>query len=87
MKLAWGGFEGADALRRLPREFEAAGFDTLIAIELQHEPLLQAAVLVEHTTTAEIMTGVAVAFARTPTLLAYAAHDLNVLSGGRSGWD
>src|ERR1700761_2580540 len=83
MKLAWGGFEGADALRRLPREFEAAGFDTLIAIELQHDPLLQAALLAEHTTEAEIMTGVAVAFARTPTLLAYAAHDLNVLSGGR----
>ncbi len=83
MKIAWAGFEGAEALRTLPARFEALGFDTLAAIELQHDPLIQAAVLAEHSTKAEIMTGIAVAFSRTPTLLAYAAHDLNVLSRGR----
>jgi probable F420-dependent oxidoreductase len=39
--------------------------------------------MVENTSEAEIMTSVAVAFARTPMLLAAAAHDLNSLSGGR----
>jgi probable F420-dependent oxidoreductase len=83
MKLSWGGFEGAGELRSLPAQGEAMGFDTIFAIETRHDPFIQAAVIAEHTERAEIMTSIAVAFARTPALLAYAAHDLNVLSGGR----
>src|SRR5579859_4103032 len=83
MKLSRGGFEGAGELRSLPAQAEAMGFDTIFAIETRHDPFIQAAVIAEHTERAEIMTSVAVAFARTPALLAYAAHDLNALSGGR----
>ena len=83
MKLGWGGFEGAQALRTLPAQLDAMRFDTIYAIETRHDPFIQAAVMAEHTQRAEIMTSVAVALARSPALLAYAAHDLNVLSGGR----
>jgi probable F420-dependent oxidoreductase len=83
MKLSWGGFEGASEFRSLAPHIEALGFDTIFTIETRHDPFIQAAVLAEHTRRAEIMTSVAVAFARTPALLAYAAHDLNALSGGR----
>lgn len=83
MKLSWGGFEGAGELRALAAKIEGFGFDTIAAIETRHDPLIQSAVIAEHTKRAEVMTSIAVAFARTPMLLAYAAHDLNVLSGGR----
>ena len=83
MKLGWGGFEGTSELRSLPAQIEAMGFDTIFAIETRHDPFIQAAVIADHTRRSEIMTSVAVAFARTPALLAYVAHDLNVLSGGR----
>jgi len=83
MKLSWGGFEGANELRTLSARIEEAGFDTVAAIETRHDPFIQSAVIAEHTKRAEVMTSIAVAFARTPMLLAYAAHDLNVLSGGR----
>jgi probable F420-dependent oxidoreductase len=83
MKLSWGGFEGASELRSLAARIEAFGFDTVAAIETRHDPFVQSAVIAEHTQRAEVMTSIAVAFARTPMLLASAAHDLNVLSGGR----
>ena len=83
MKLSWGGFEGANELRTLSARIEEAGFDTVAAIETRHDPFIQSAVIAEHTKRAQVMTSIAVAFARTPMLLAYAAHDLNVLSGGR----
>jgi probable F420-dependent oxidoreductase len=83
MKLSWGGFEGAEHLRHLSRRAEEIGFDTVTSIETKHDALIQAAAMAENTGRAEIMTSVAIAFARTPMLLASAAHDLNSLSGGR----
>ena len=83
MKLSWGGFEGAEQLRSLSKRIESIGFDTVAAIETRHDPFVQAAVMAEHTSRVEVMTTVAVAFARTPMLLASAAHDLNNLAGGR----
>jgi probable F420-dependent oxidoreductase len=83
MKLCWGGFEGATELRNLAAQIDVLGFDTVAAVELQHDPFVQSAVIAEHTKRAEVMTTIAVAFARTPMLLATAAHDLNALSCGR----
>jgi probable F420-dependent oxidoreductase len=83
MKLSCAAFDESSSFRNQAAAMEAAGFDTLMVTETQHDPFVRAAVAVEHTSRAEIMTGIAVAFARTPMLLAYAAHDLNSLSGGR----
>jgi probable F420-dependent oxidoreductase len=83
MKLSWGGFEGTRNMRALSARMEALGFDSVCAVETRHDPFVQSAVMIEHTSRIEVMTTIAVAFARTPMLLAYAAHDLNSLSGGR----
>lgn len=83
MKFSCGGFEGSAKLRSVPAELERAGFDTISVIETRHDPFVQAAVVMEHSSSIEIMTTVAIAFARTPMVLAAAAHDLNALSGGR----
>lgn len=64
---------------------EAMGYDTLITDEGVHDPFVRAAVIAERTRRVEVMTGVAVAFARSPVALAQAGHDLNVLSQGRFG--
>ena len=70
-------------MRDLSARIEELGFDSLGAVETQHDPFVQSAVMIEHTKRIEVMTSIAVAFARTPMPLAYAAHDLNSLSGGR----
>lgn len=62
---------------------EAAGYDTIVTDEAKTDPFVRSAVAAAHSKDAEVMTGIAVAFARTPMTLAYAAHDLNTISGGR----
>ena len=62
---------------------DAAGYDTIVTDEAKADPFVRSAVAASRTSRAEIMTGIAVAFARTPMLLAYSAHDMNVISGGR----
>ncbi len=83
MKFSCGGFDGAAKLRSDPALLEAAGVDTVSVIETRHDPFIQAGIVADRTSRVEIMTTVAVAFGRTPFLLAAAAHDLNALSGGR----
>lgn len=83
MKLGWADFHEASHIRDQLSAIRAIGFDTLVVTETRHDPFVRAAVAIEHTDDVEIMTGIAVAFARTPMLLAYAAHDLNALSEGR----
>jgi probable F420-dependent oxidoreductase len=67
----------------LAARVEELGFDTVGAVETRHDPFVQSAAMIDATQRVEVMTTIAVAFARTPMLLAYAAHDLNSLSGGR----
>ncbi len=83
MKLSWGGFEGTRNMGPLAAQIEELGFDTVGAVETRHDPFVQSAAMIAATKRVEVMTTIAVAFARTPMLLAYAAHDLNSLSGGR----
>ncbi|MET0660786.1 MAG: TIGR03617 family F420-dependent LLM class oxidoreductase [Steroidobacteraceae bacterium] len=64
-------------------ELERSGYDAVLTNETAHDPFLPAAVIADHTTRAEIITGIAVAFARTPMVVAHAAHDLNAFSRGR----
>jgi probable F420-dependent oxidoreductase len=83
MKLSWAALGDAVDLRGHVGAMERAGYDTLLTAELAHDAFIRAAIMAGHTERAEIMTSIAVAFARTPMLLAMAAHDLNVLSRGR----
>lgn len=62
---------------------EAAGFDALWSSETQHDPFLPLVLAAEHTQRIQLGTGIAVAFARSPTTLAHLAWDLQKLSGGR----
>ena len=64
-------------------ELESLGFDGVVTQETAHDPFLPLALAAEHTHTLQLMTGIAVAFARSPMTLAHVAHDLNSLSQGR----
>ncbi|MEV4335369.1 TIGR03617 family F420-dependent LLM class oxidoreductase [Streptomyces sp. NPDC049597] len=66
------------------REAERRGLDRLVVAETAHNPFIQLARAAEHTTSIELATGVAIAFARTPMTLAYEAWGLHEASGGRA---
>ncbi len=65
------------------RAAEALGFDGLWTAETQHDAFLPLALAAEHTRRIQLGTAIAVAFARSPTELAYTAWDLQSLSQGR----
>jgi probable F420-dependent oxidoreductase len=62
---------------------EAAGFDGAVSAEIASDPFLPLLLAAEHTRRLELMTSIAVAFARNPMLLAQMGHDLNAYSKGR----
>ncbi len=62
---------------------EAIGYDGVKIAELNHDPFLSLTLAAEHTDRVELMTSVAVAFARNPMSLSLSAHDLNAFSQGR----
>src|SRR5881394_3206904 len=65
------------------RELEEMGYDGLLTAETGHDAFLPIALAAEHTERIELGTGIAVAFARTPMVLAYTANDLQQMSKGR----
>src|SRR5438445_10288724 len=67
----------------MARQRETAGYDALFTAETQHDPFLSLVIAAMATETIELQTSIAVAFARTPMLLAHIAHDLQRYSGGR----
>lgn len=67
----------------LARAAEQAGFDGVRIQETRHEPFVQAALALAATARIDVATEVAIAFARSPTVVAHAAWDLAALSGGR----
>lgn len=77
------GFDSLSDIKEEAGKLEALGYDTVGTAELSHDPFLQAVLASEGTERAEIMTSIAVAFARSPMTVANMAHDLNSLSGGR----
>lgn len=62
---------------------EAIGFDALWSHETQHDPILPMAIISEHSRHISFGTAVAIAFARSPTTVAYSAWDLARTSKGR----
>jgi probable F420-dependent oxidoreductase len=67
----------------LYRELEAAGYDGAFTYETSHDPFLPLALAAQTTTTLRLGTGVAIAFARTPMVLAMVGRDLQDVSRGR----
>lgn len=84
-KLSWpdDGAQSARGIAELAAAAEASGYHGLWSAESAHDPFLPLACAAQNTTTLELGTAVAVAFARTPMTLAYSAHDLQTLTGGR----
>jgi probable F420-dependent oxidoreductase len=62
---------------------EAEGFDGVRTAEMNHDPFFPLLLAAEHSERVELITSIAVAFARSPMILAGLAHDLNAYSGGR----
>jgi probable F420-dependent oxidoreductase len=60
---------------------EAAGYDGTWTAETAHDPFLPLVLAAEHTSTLELGTSIAVAFARSPMTLANTANDLHRYSG------
>ncbi|MUL83959.1 MULTISPECIES: TIGR03617 family F420-dependent LLM class oxidoreductase [unclassified Mycolicibacterium] len=65
------------------RRAESLGCDGLHVAETVHDSLAVSLLALEHTTRITVRTAVTLAFVRSPTLTAYSAWDLSVLSGGR----
>jgi probable F420-dependent oxidoreductase len=65
-------------------ELEAAGFDGAFTYETRHDPFLPLVLAADRTTTLRLGTAVAIAFARTPMLLATIGRDLQDVSAGRA---
>ena len=76
----------SQALREVPaaaRAMEAQGYDGVYTFEGPHDPFLPLVLAADATERLELMTSVAIAFARSPMTLASQAYDLQVLSAGR----
>ena len=64
-------------------EIEAAGYTGVWTAETAHDPFFPLLLAAEHTTTLELGTSIAVAFARNPMTLANVGWDLQAYSKGR----
>jgi len=76
-------FTNLSQVPALAQAAETLGFDAVWTSETQHEALLPLPLVAEHTRQIQFGTAIAVAFARSPTILAHAAWDLAAQSGGR----
>jgi probable F420-dependent oxidoreductase len=71
--------DAADTATRLERR----GYDCCWTAEINHDPFLPLTLAAEHTTSIELGTSIAVAFARTPMTVANVGWDLQAYSQGR----
>ena len=83
MKVDGGLFGGLAEIPARVRALEEAGYDGAMTAETSHDPFLPLAIAAEHSEKIELMTSIAVAFARNPMILAQIGHDLNSFSKGR----
>lgn len=85
MKIDAGLMNTAD-LSKVPdqvRKLEAEGFDGLITAEMSGDPFFPLLLAAEHSERIELMTSIAVAFARNPMIIAGLSNDLQAFSKGR----
>src|SRR3954468_9662018 len=66
-------------------ELEAIGYHGAFSYETKHDPFLPLALAAERTSTLRLGTAIAIAFARTPMLLATLGRDLQDLSASPGG--
>ena len=83
MKVDAGIGANLDNIAKAARQLEAQGFDGVRTAEMNHDPFFPLLLAAEHTEKVELITSIAVAFARSPMILANIAHDLNAYSKGR----
>jgi probable F420-dependent oxidoreductase len=69
--------------RTIYADLERLGYDRAFSFEAKHDPFLPLAVAAEHTSSIQLGTAIAIAFARTPMTLANVGWDLQTLTGGR----
>ncbi|MCH8345430.1 MAG: TIGR03617 family F420-dependent LLM class oxidoreductase [Chloroflexi bacterium] len=65
------------------KRMEGMGYDSIVTPEAGHDPFLPLAILAEHTERLKLGTAVAIAFPRSPFVIAQMAWDLQRYSGGR----
>jgi probable F420-dependent oxidoreductase len=65
------------------KEIEAQGYDGAGTAEMNHDPFFPLMLAAEHSQRLQVYTSIAVAFARSPMILANIGHDLNAYSRGR----
>jgi probable F420-dependent oxidoreductase len=65
------------------KEAERQGWDGLLTAETAHDPFFPLLLAAEHTERIELGTGIAVAFARSPMIMANVGYDLQAFSEGR----
>ncbi len=65
------------------RQLERTGYDTIMSLENRHEPFLPLVLAATATETIMLATGVAIAFPRSPMVVANTAWDLQNVSRGR----
>ena len=65
------------------RKLEAEGYDGLITAEMSGDPFFPLLLAAEHSERIELMTSIAVAFARNPMIVAGLSNDLQAYSKGR----
>ncbi len=65
------------------KALEELGYSGIMTAETSHDPFFPLVVAAMNTQRIELMTSIAVAFARTPMILANIGHDLNAVSKGR----
>ncbi|MFT5692779.1 MAG: putative F420-dependent oxidoreductase [Oceanicoccus sp.] len=83
MKIDGGLSPDLDTVADRIRALEELGFDGAGTAEMNHDPFLPLVLAAANSTKIELKTGIAVAFARSPMVLANLAHDLNAYSKGR----
>jgi probable F420-dependent oxidoreductase len=76
------GFE-LDMVGAQAQELEEMGYSGILSAETSHDPFFPLLVAAQNTERVDLMTSIAVAFARSPMILANVGHDLNVASKGR----
>ena len=83
MKVDGGVGTDLDTVGAQAQELEEMGYAGIMSAETAHDPFFPLLVAAQHTQKVELMTSIAVAFARTPMVLANIGHDLNAYSKGR----
>ena len=71
------------AVAEYARRAEAAGYDCLWTSETQHDPFLPLTVAATATSSIKLGTSIAVAFSRSPMVIAHTAWDIQKASAGR----